>query len=105
LGIAKGRYKTIIDNTFYYKDNNRMQTIAQRKIEKLKNEGFNYVGQTHGLYSFKKWSNLYKYLLRNNFCMVDLILDNVRVECGARAGRSLREGYQLLVFQKSANNL
>lgn len=71
-------------------------TIASRIIEQKTAEGLTYVGMTGGWYSFRKGSNLRRFLDAHN-----LTPDEVDVELGARRQHAT-EGTQLLVFRVPA---
>jgi hypothetical protein len=71
------------------------QTIAESRIEEMAEQGYRLVGRTSGTFSLRKGSNLSRKL-------EDLKLspDNVVIRSGARAGKNLTEGYELLIFSK-----
>ena len=71
------------------------KTIAQKVIEERQAAGQELLGQTQGLPSFRKNSNLYRKLVE-----LGLTEDNVDVRTGARAGKNKNDGYQLLIFSK-----
>jgi hypothetical protein len=72
-----------------------MQTIAQKLTAEMEAAGHKLLGQTSGTYSFRKGSNLSRYLDR-----LGKTEEEVIVKAGARAGRNANDGYQLLVFSK-----
>jgi hypothetical protein len=74
------------------------KTIAQRVIEEREANGQKLLGQTRGLYSFRKNSNLYQALTE-----LGLTENDVDVRTGARAGLRKNDGYQLLIFSKERN--
>lgn len=72
-----------------------MQTIAQKVTAEMEAAGHKLLGQTKGTYSFRKGSNLSRYLAHIGKTEEDVI-----VKTGARAGKNANDGYQLLVFSK-----
>lgn len=72
-----------------------MQTIAQKITEEMESTGHKKLGQTSGTFTFRKGSNLSRYLAR-----LDKTENEVIVKAGARAGKHLNDGHQLLVFSK-----
>lgn len=72
-----------------------MQTIAQKITAEMEAAGHKLLGQTSGTYSFRKGSNLSRYLAH-----IGKAEEEVVVKAGARAGKHLNDGYQLLVFSK-----
>jgi hypothetical protein len=70
-------------------------TIAQQIIDEMDGKGYRLIGQTSGQISYRKGSNLYRKLTALNVTEADVI-----VRAGARAGKHLTEGYQLLIFTK-----
>ncbi len=72
-----------------------MTTIAQKVTAEMEEKGHKLLGQTSGTYSFRKGSNLSRYLAR-----IGKTEDDVIVETAARAGKNKNDGYQLLVFSK-----
>lgn len=73
-----------------------MQTIAQKVTAEMEAKGYTLLGQTSGTYSFRKGSNLSRYLER-----LGKTENEVEVRTAARAGKNANDGYQLLVFAKS----
>lgn len=71
------------------------KTMAQKVTEERQANGQTLLGQTSGLYSFRKNSNLYRKLVE-----LGLTENDVDVRTGARAGRNANDGYQLLIFSK-----
>lgn len=72
-----------------------MQTIAQKITAEMEAQGHTKIGQTSGTFSFRKGSNLSLYLDH-----IGKTEDEVIVKAGARAGKNMNDGYQLLVFSK-----
>jgi len=72
-----------------------MQTIAQKITAEMEAKGHTLLGQTSGTYSFRKGSNLNRYLTR-----LGKTENEVEVRTAARAGKNANDGYQLLVFSK-----
>lgn len=70
-------------------------TMAQRITEEMQQAGHELLGRTSGTLSFRKGSNLIRYLDH-----LGKTEDEVIVRAAARAGRRLNDGYQLLVFSK-----
>lgn len=73
------------------------QTIAQGVISEMQAKGYTLLGETSGTYSFRKGSNLHRYLEH-----LGVTQEQVEVRTGARAGKNMNDGYQLLVFRKEA---
>jgi hypothetical protein len=71
------------------------KTIAQTIIDEMTSKGYKLVGKTSGLFSFRKGSNLARKLES-----LDLNESDVEVRTGARAGKHLNDGYELLIFSK-----
>lgn len=71
------------------------KTIAQTKIDEMTSKGHNLIGRTSGLFSFRKGSNLARKL-----DSLGLTENDVEVRAGARAGKHLNDGYELLIFSK-----
>jgi hypothetical protein len=71
------------------------QTIANRRIEEMKSQGYKLVGRTSGQYTFRAGSNLARKLEK-----LGLTKETCEVRYAARAGKNATEGYQLLVFVK-----
>jgi hypothetical protein len=71
------------------------KTIAQTKIDEMTSKGYKLVGKTSGLFSFRKGSNLARKLEN-----LGLNESDVEVRTGARAGKHLNDGYELLIFSK-----
>ncbi len=72
-----------------------MKTIAQTKIDEMAGKGYKLIGRTSGTYTFRSGSNLARKL-----ASLGLTEDDVVVKTGARAGRNLNDGYELLIFAK-----
>jgi len=72
-----------------------MQTIAQKITAEMEAEGHKLIGRTSGTFSFRKGSNLSRYLVH-----IGKTEDDVIVKAGARAGKNANDGYELLVFSK-----
>lgn len=70
-------------------------TIAQSIKNEMETAGHTFVGQTSGTFSFRKGSNLSRYLAH-----ISKTEEEVVVKAGARAGKNANDGYQLLVFSK-----
>lgn len=70
-------------------------TIAQGIKNEMTATGHEFIGQTSGTYSFRKGSNLSRYLAH-----IGKTEEEVVVKAGARAGKNANDGYQLLVFSK-----
>lgn len=70
------------------------QTIARKTIEQMTAKGYEYVGMTSGWYSFRKGSNMRRFLDQHG-----LTDTTATVEIGARAGMHRNDGNQLLVFR------
>ena len=68
------------------------KTIAQTVIDYMTTNDYIYIGMTTGQLSFRKNSNLSRYLAARN-----LTPTQVKVKIGAKKQRR-SEGYQLLVF-------
>lgn len=75
------------------------KTIAQTVIEEREANGQKLLGQTKGLYSFRKNSNLYREITK-----LGLTENQVDVRTAARAGRNWNDGYQLLIFSRKENS-
>lgn len=71
------------------------QTIAQKITVEMETAGHKFLGKTSGTYSFRKGSNLSRYLDR-----LGKTENEVIVKAAARAGKHMNDGYQLLVFSK-----
>jgi hypothetical protein len=71
------------------------KTIAQRVIEERQENGQELLGQTRGLCSFRKGSNLSRKLEE-----LGLTENEVDVRTAARAGQFANDGWQLLIFSK-----
>lgn len=69
------------------------KTIAQKVAEQRSRHGQKLLGQTRGLYSFRKGSNLSRKLEE-----LGLTERQVDVRTGARAGRFANDGHELLIF-------
>lgn len=70
-------------------------TIAQTIKSEMEGKGHKFLGQTSGTFTFRKGSNLNRYLSHLSLLEADVI-----VRAGARAGKHANDGYQLLVFTK-----
>lgn len=70
-------------------------TIAQTIKTELESKGHKFLGQTSGTFTFRKGSNLSRYLSHLSLSETDVI-----VKAAARAGKNANDGYQLLVFAK-----
>jgi hypothetical protein len=71
------------------------KTIAQTKIDEMTSKGYKLIGKTSGLFSYRKGSNLSRKLES-----LGLTKSEVEVRTGARAGKRLNDGYELLIFSK-----
>ena len=71
------------------------KTIAQTRIDEMTSKGYKLVGKTSGLFSFRRGSNLARKLEA-----LGLNENDVEVRTGARAGKRLNDGYELLIFRK-----
>jgi hypothetical protein len=70
-------------------------TKAQYQINKMEKDGYKLVGQTSGLYTFRKGSNLYKEITRLGYKPEDIV-----VETGAHKWQG-SAGWELLIFVKA----
>ncbi len=70
-----------------------MQTIAQKITAEMEASGHKLLGRTSGTFTFRKGSNLNRYLAH-----LGKTEDEVIVKAAARAGKNANDGYQLLVF-------
>jgi len=71
------------------------KTIAQTVTEEMAAKGFRLAGKTSGTYTFRKGSNLARKLEQ-----LGLTEEQVDVRTGARAGKNMNDGYELLIFVK-----
>lgn len=71
------------------------KTIGQTITEEMEAKGHKKLGQTSGTFTFRKGSNLSRYLDH-----IGKSEDEVIVKAGARAGKNRNDGYHLLVFKK-----
>lgn len=90
-----------IDNDWKEKGHTIMarSTIAQRIKDEMLSQGYTFLGQTSGTFSFRKSSNLSLYLIRLGKTESEVV-----VKAAARAGQHANDGYQLLVFCKQEGN-
>lgn len=73
-----------------------MKITIKQKIElEMQEAGYRLLGMTTGTFTFRKNSNLSKYLIR-----LGKTESQVVVKAGARAGRMWNDGHQLLVFER-----